>query len=69
LSELSNTVIIQDINPSQALDFKYELIESGLVLDKDFSFYWRAPSIYLKGSVEFYFADPVHATFYTLKWL
>lgn len=69
MSESPNTIIIQDINPSTALDYKYELTLAGLVLNKDFSFYWRAPSIYGKGSVEFYFADPVQATFYTLKWL
>ena len=69
MSDISNTVIIRDINPSTALDYKYELTNNGLTLNKDFSFYWRAPSIYGKGSVEFYFADPAQATFYTLKWL
>lgn len=68
VSNLSNTVIIKDVKPTDALDYKYELTSNGYELNKDFSWYWRAPSIHGIGSVEFYFSDPKLATFFRIKW-
>lgn len=68
MTEISNTIIINDIRPNDALEYKYDLTSSGYVVNKDFSWYWRAPSIHGVGSVEFYFSDPSIATFFRIKW-
>lgn len=65
---LDNTVIVSSITPNTALEYKYDLTNYGLILNKDFSWLWKAPSVFGVGSAEFYFNDPKLATFFRLKW-
>lgn len=63
-----NTVRVENIKANDALELKYELVNSGLVQDVDFSWMWYAPTILGKSLVEFNFKNPALATFYKLKW-
>ncbi len=67
-------VTISNIGPGEAIDFKGQLLEAGLVMNHDF--FWKYhPSRWdnFTGKTGgnyamFYFHDPATATFYQLKW-
>jgi len=65
---VSNIVRIEGLRAFDALSLKYELIQDGLELNKDFAWTWFAPTIEGKSAVEFYFMDEKYVSFYTLKW-
>ena len=72
--EKNTCVTLADIGPYQAIDFKRDLEQQGLVMGVDFE--WQfVPSqddgfsgINLPRHVNFYFRNPALATFYQLKW-
>jgi hypothetical protein len=65
---------IRNVTAFDAVDLKFQLIKAGLVIEDDFT--WKYfPSQWnnftgVVGTryVEFYFRDPMIATFYKLKW-
>ena len=65
-------VILSNIEPTKALDFKDQLVRDGLVMHKDFDWEyhpsWDGFSQELPRHVVFRFRNAVHATFYQLKW-
>jgi hypothetical protein len=68
-------VVIEHINPIDAIERKNQLIKDGLVLDKDF-FWAYSPATYDNDgysavspkAATFRFATASLATFYKLKW-
>lgn len=65
---MNNIVRIEGLRAFDALALKYELINDGLELNKDFAWTWFAPSIHGKSAVEFYFVDEKYVSFYILRW-
>lgn len=63
-----NVVRLYKIKATEAIDYKYELIRAGLVLDVDFQWVWYTPTEDATSKVEFIFKNPAHATLYKLKW-
>lgn len=61
-------ITLENIRASEAIEFKYELISAGLVLDVDFQWTWYSPADNGTSKVEFIFKNPSHATFYKLRW-
>ena len=67
-------VVISNIEPAEALEFKAQLIRDGLVRHVDFKWEYHPPlwdgftNERPKHTV-FSFQNPAHATFYQLKWL
>jgi hypothetical protein len=70
-----HTIRVDNIEVFDAIDLKNQLIQSGLVIDKDFTWTWiTADYNDVEGwtrqkHAEFRFTDPSLATFYQLKWL
>lgn len=63
-----NVVRLYKLKAADAIDYKYELIKAGLVLDVDFQWIWYNPSEGEASMVEFRFKNPSYATLYKLKW-
>lgn len=63
-----NSIIIKNTNANRALEYKQELLKSGLKQETDFVWIYRAPTTYGNPSVEFIFSEPKVATYYRLKW-
>jgi hypothetical protein len=69
-----HSVIIRHVTPLDAVDMKLQLLQAGLVLDRDFSWkffpnQWDSFSgVVGTRYAEFQFQDPALATFYQLKW-
>jgi hypothetical protein len=69
-----HTVSVGNIEVYDAIDLKNQLIQSGLVMPKDFEWAWITAD-YEHGTgwarkkyAEFRFSDAATATFYQLKW-
>jgi hypothetical protein len=63
-----NTVRVENIRANDALELEYELVDSGLIQDLNFSWMWYSPTIRGTSAVEFNFKNPALATFYALRW-
>lgn len=68
-------ITIRNIGPFEAVDFKFQLLRAGLVMDDDF-FWEYYPNKWDNFTGEtsgkyavFHFRDPATATFYQLKWM
>jgi hypothetical protein len=69
-----NQIILQHITPTEAVDFKNQLVRDGLVQDQDFCWSYHQAQYDNFSSVKpeyatFDFADGPTATFYQLKWI
>lgn len=73
---MSSALVIDHITAQQALEYKKQLTQDGLVVNNDYSWKYQ-PIKYNDWSmspkaqhsfVEFEFVDPALATFYRLKW-
>lgn len=71
-----NTIVIENVIAAEALTFKYELDQSGLVNNQDYTWQYR-PVKYNndwstvpveKSQVVFEFSSPALASFYRVKW-
>ncbi len=69
------TVTLLHVGAPQGIEYKYELIAAGLVLDQDFTWKYNQATYNNDGytavtprSVTFNFQNPALATFYKLKW-
>jgi hypothetical protein len=69
-----HTIILTNIAPVQAMLFKDQLVQDGLIMHKDFE--WKYYPSLTDGftterprRAEFMFHDDALATFYQLKWL
>lgn len=75
MSECKYSVTVTDIYPIEAIELKDKLVRSGLVLNRDFEWIYRAAQ-YSDWSARdevprhavYSFRDPHLATFYQLKW-
>ncbi len=69
-----HTIIIRDVTAFDAVDYKFQLLRAGLVMEHDFTWkyvpaQWDSFTGITGGKlVEFHFQDPAIATFYQLKW-
>lgn len=69
-----HTITLRNVTPLDAVDYKFQLLQAGLIMDDDFT--WRyVPTQWnnftgetLNKYVEFHFQDSALATFYQLKW-
>ena len=75
LSELKYQVILQDVYPHEAIEYKNQLMASGLVQEQDFvwSYYSAEYDNFSHDAVRnrqtvFRFRDAALASFYQLKW-
>lgn len=74
MSELKYQVVLQDVYPHVAIEYKNQLVASGLIQDKDFVWsYYSAEYDNFSHDVRsrqtvFRFSDPALASFYQLKW-
>ena len=73
--ELKYEVVLLDVYPHQAIEYKNHLIAAGLVNDQDFtwSYYSAEYDNFSHDAVRnrqtvFKFRDPAMASFYQLKW-
>lgn len=72
--EKNTCVTLADVGPSQAIDLKQGLEQSGLVMGVDFAWQFMPyqddgfSGLTTPRHVNFYFRDPALATFYQLKW-
>ena len=71
-----NQIILQHITPTEAVDFKNQLVRDGLVQDQDFCWAYHqarydnfSSSAVTPKHALFDFADGATATFYQLKWI
>jgi hypothetical protein len=67
-------VIINDLTPAQTLDIVYDVRAQGLVQGADFDFAWHQSQWdemigEIPRRVEFVFNNPVHASWFSLKYL
>jgi hypothetical protein len=71
-----NSLTIENVSASEALELKHELAQSGLVIVQDYTWQYH-PVKYNhdwsthpleKSRVVFIFGDPALASFYRLKW-
>lgn len=71
-----NTIVIENVIAAEALTFKYELDQSGLVNNQDYTWQYQ-PVKYNndwstvpveKSQVVFEFSSPALASFYRVKW-
>lgn len=69
-----HTVTVDNIDVFQAIDLKNQIIQTGLVQDRDFEWAWitaewgPTQGWTRQKHAEFRFRDPALATFYQLKW-
>lgn len=73
---MSNKLTLSDITASEALLYKEQLNQAGLIVNQDYT--WRYQPVKYNGDwsmypiehsqVEFDFADAAVASFYRLKW-
>jgi len=69
------TVRVHNIEVFDAIDLKNQLIQTGLIMDRDFKWFWiTADYNDVEGwtrqkHAEFEFQNPAVATFYQLKWV
>lgn len=71
-----NNLIIENITAAEAIAFKYDLDQSGLAIEQDYT--WRYYPVKYnhdwstqpleRSRVVFSFCDPALASFYKLKW-
>lgn len=68
-------VVFEHISATEAIGFKDQLLNDGLVMNRDFTWAYHQPEYDNDGymavtprMVVFNFEDPVLATFYKLKW-
>ena len=69
-----NRILLENITPNEAIDFKLQLVRDGLVQDQDFCWaYHQAYNDNFSSETPkfaiFDFADGATATFYQLKWI
>jgi hypothetical protein len=69
-----NRILLENITPNEAIDFKLQLVRDGLVQDQDFCWAYRQAyndnfSSEIPKHAIFDFADGATATFYQLKWI
>ena len=67
------TITIQNINAGEAVDRKYDIVNSGLVDGKDFLWGYRQSeydgfTMNRPSHAVYAFRDPAMASFYRLKW-
>ena len=72
-SQDDHTIVIVDCSAWQGIEYKYQLVDDGLVVDQDFEWTWVASEYdgFTKSQLRhaiFKFRDPVVAGFYRLKW-
>jgi hypothetical protein len=69
-------VLLEHITPTEAIEFKLQLVRDGLILDQDFC--WAYHQAYydnfssdavIPRHATFDFKDGATATFYQLKWI
>lgn len=73
---MTNTVIVTDLTPFDAIGLKYELEKAGLLDKRDFTWSYRpikyddgwSSEISYRSQVAFEFVNPALASFYQLKW-
>lgn len=72
---MSSTLVVDSITAHQALCYKEQLTQDGLVLNHDYSWIYQpikyndwGMSPIEQSCVEFEFVDPALASFYRLKW-
>ncbi len=75
MSQLKYEVVLLDVHALQAVEYKNQLLASGLVQDYDFvwSYYQAVYDNFSHDAVRnrqcrFKFRDPALASFYQLKW-
>jgi hypothetical protein len=69
-----NQILLENITPTEAIDFKNHLVRDGLIQDQDFCWaYHQAYNDNFSSEIPkhaiFDFADGATATFYQLKWI
>ena len=68
-----NRILLEHVSPDEAIKFKQQLVQDGLVQDQDFR--WAYHHTRYEFGVEvpryatFDFEDGATATFYQLKWI
>ena len=67
------TIVIVDCTAWQGIEYKYQLVDDGLIIDQDFEWSWVASeldgfTVSQPKHAVFKFQDPVVAGFYRLKW-
>ena len=69
-------VVVQDVNANKAIDIKNQLLQDGLIIDKDFTWIYRQAkydtslgwNLIESQAAIFVFNKQSLATFYMLKW-
>lgn len=74
-SDMDHKVVIEHIQPIEAVERKNQLLKDGLVLDQDFVWEYKPATYDNDGysavtpkQATFRFINPSLATFYKLKW-
>ena len=67
-TKIINILRLENIRATRAIELKQELEKDGLTLNVDFQWKWRSCQEDYTSSVEFTFKNPIHATFYKLRW-
>jgi hypothetical protein len=73
---MSTGLTIHSITAQQALLYKEQLTQNGLIVNQDYSWTYspikyndQGMTLMEQSCVEFEFADPALASFYRLKWI
>lgn len=69
---MNNVVTISNLTASAAVELKFELENSGLILNHDFTWTYHPVKYdnnqHVSSYVDFDFATPTLASFYRIKW-